>query len=815
MTSYPISLLQDEALRLTAVCGELMTEVLDAPGVLPPEATAPVGSLTRGQASDWITKLKEEYSKVMDLELVVAVVGTMKAGKSTVINAIVGLELLPKRDGAMTALPTLIRHRPEQTEPVLRLAKLTEIQALWSRLNAARLDVGNKAIMAALNADPTMHGALEALRTPLPPAEVHGTGAIYQWLETLNDLVRLSRKFGLPFAFDEFRGRNDFPVIEVEFPHLRGRADRGGHLALLDTPGHNEAGSRLRYIVEQQIDQASAVLAVLDSGQFDTEADAEMRGWLVQASTRAQGRVFVLANRIDELEGLPGAAESLKARVANVLMSGSLREDRIFLTSAKQAFLARRMQRAIAHAEVGSASAVYPGGLPKAGWEEEFCKFARIRQKDWVKIREDLGDLAERADDLWEESRFETPLDCVVTSALAYAAPMAVAAAADQLVACTERLHTLLSIRASALEKSVVALQTAVEELLGDTRRVDSARQRADALAKNALGQFASELKLRLAATQDLTQASVQGYFKEGKRKEELTAASPDGGKIGPAPDKDKSPLWAWGSLFQTIQADVRDFDPDRTEIKLDADEARDFIGKVQASLRHIVLQDMHALEMALGQLLLAFEIEFSRSVAQEVSGVIQDLQQRFARDGVHIRLSLPTPASLSLNLSGVELLLGSVEFKSERYSYRHEKDYPLAGFMRLIGEPFDWGYDTGSYDKEKGVIRLANLKSAAESVINISFAGLNAELNDKLKQPLADSLNLYFNELAAQLDGLRGDLEQALRDKQGSQAEQEELRLLLADLRKRARYQGEESNALKKDMAEVLVKARSTQFQK
>ncbi|MBS9782475.1 MAG: dynamin family protein [Arcobacter sp.] len=48
-----------------------------------------------------------------------AVVGTMKAGKSTTINAIVGREILPNRNRPMTALPTLICHNSQRTEPLL------------------------------------------------------------------------------------------------------------------------------------------------------------------------------------------------------------------------------------------------------------------------------------------------------------------------------------------------------------------------------------------------------------------------------------------------------------------------------------------------------------------------------------------------------------------------------------------------------------------------------------------------------------------------------------------------------------------------
>ncbi|WP_187641970.1 dynamin family protein, partial [Escherichia coli] len=65
-----------------------------------------------------IEELEGEQIKTARREMVLAVVGTMKAGKSTTINAIVGQEILPNRNRPMTSVPTLIRHVPGKTEPV-------------------------------------------------------------------------------------------------------------------------------------------------------------------------------------------------------------------------------------------------------------------------------------------------------------------------------------------------------------------------------------------------------------------------------------------------------------------------------------------------------------------------------------------------------------------------------------------------------------------------------------------------------------------------------------------------------------------------
>ena len=77
--------------------------------------------------------LQGEYAKLENFEVVLAVVGTMKAGKSTTINAIVGKEILPNRNRPMTSLPTLIAHKKDQKEPVIS-CDVNEINKYIARL---------------------------------------------------------------------------------------------------------------------------------------------------------------------------------------------------------------------------------------------------------------------------------------------------------------------------------------------------------------------------------------------------------------------------------------------------------------------------------------------------------------------------------------------------------------------------------------------------------------------------------------------------------------------------------------------------------
>lgn len=103
LQKLPVTSLDDVALKQ----GEHSSQVIQ-----------PLHFSARGMDVQQAT-LNNELRKITRLEMVLAIVGTMKAGKSTTINAIVGTEVLPNRNRPMTALPTLIRHTPGQKEPVL------------------------------------------------------------------------------------------------------------------------------------------------------------------------------------------------------------------------------------------------------------------------------------------------------------------------------------------------------------------------------------------------------------------------------------------------------------------------------------------------------------------------------------------------------------------------------------------------------------------------------------------------------------------------------------------------------------------------
>ena len=132
--------------------------------------------------------LNSELRKITRLEMVLAIVGTMKAGKSTTINAIVGTEVLPNRNRPMTALPTLIRHTPGQKEPVLHFTHVSPIDDLIQLLQKKLCDDDRGKLAQRLEIDKDMNTLLERIERG-EAFEKHHLGAqpIFHCLKSLND----------------------------------------------------------------------------------------------------------------------------------------------------------------------------------------------------------------------------------------------------------------------------------------------------------------------------------------------------------------------------------------------------------------------------------------------------------------------------------------------------------------------------------------------------------------------------------------------------------------------------------------------------
>ncbi|MDR3333918.1 MAG: dynamin family protein, partial [Treponema sp.] len=243
------------------------------------------------------TKLKPRFERAVNSEFEISVIATMSSGKSTLINAILGQEVLPARNEATTAKIARIR------------------------------DVDGKA-------DFTVRGFKrngEEL-VPVPPK----VPATPQVLEEMNDQEK----------------SKDIALIELEgnIPNIKSREMR---LILSDTPGPNNSDDQehAKHIDELIKDDTykPMIMYILNATQLEINDDKELLEKIATAmgksGKQSKDRFLFVLNKADELD--PGKKECVEKAIENckayLKNNFEICDARIFPASA---FLAKVIRKA-------------------------------------------------------------------------------------------------------------------------------------------------------------------------------------------------------------------------------------------------------------------------------------------------------------------------------------------------------------------------------------------------------------------------------------------------------------------------------------
>lgn len=805
MAATNIEILQEEANRLLTLEIGILKSMLETEGVITSSQAGEVQTFDTTNTLKTIEVLEGEQRKLERLEMVIAIVGTMKAGKSTTINAIVGTEVLPNRNRPMTAIPTLIEHTPGQTEPVLEFKNQEPIARLMKKLREALDNSINKLAVEELLKDNEMNGLIKLIRSNgRYKSSYYGAESIFDFLKGLNDLVRLSQKLNTEFPFSDYDEMHEIPVIKVEFAHLRETEQAYGKLTLLDTPGPNESGQpHLRKMLKDQLAKASAVLAVLDFTQLKSDADAQVREDLKAIASVSEGRLYTLVNKFDNRDRHSDNAEQVKAFVAHTLMEQSIPESHVFPVSSRYGYLANRARHELFMNQQLPDHEIHP-------WVEDFGSEAFGTR--WQKKIFDIEATKEAADDLWADSLFHEPLEQVIKTAQAQAALLAIETAAAKLVDTSAKLENFLNARETSLTKSTQELHQEITALLRDIARIKEAESTADANAKTTLSKLESEIKISLWNTKTELASELDRYFKEGKRLEgeayEASLESKRNRRHRKTRDQDdrsrdvasrqNSPILTdiWGEIgnFINITKDRitsgRDnaeehFDPKSSTIKFDdANQARDLLEKINNTSAETIKQAEEDMKESMTRVVAEFQSEFSTGVEAEAKKIIADLEKRLKKGGFEISLASPDIEMLSLDATGSDILTDLIDEKQKTVT-RHRRQTGAWGTVCSWFNTDDWGWESYQTKEKYFEVDMKKIKQSIDSNIDQVFDGLDQSVTEKIRTPLQNSIKEFFLEFTKNVDQIRGDLLAGLRSKEGSKAEQDALTTHLQGLKK------------------------------
>ncbi|EFA7471762.1 dynamin family protein [Escherichia coli] len=789
-----IALLCDEADRLLQLNINLLRQMVEEPDVLSDSKNENRLLFDKQKAPKRIEELEGEQIKTARREMVLAVVGTMKAGKSTTINAIVGQEILPNRNRPMTSVPTLIRHVPGKTEPVLHLEHIQPVRNLLITLQEKLATPAGQQVAQTLQQTGDTRELLDILTDDgWLKNEYHGEEEIFTGLASLNDLVRLAAAMGTEFPFDEYAEVQKLPVIDVEFSHLVGMDACQGTLTLLDTPGPNEAGQpQMEVMMRDQLQKASAVLAVMDYTQMNSKADEDVRKELNAIADVSAGRLFVLVNKFDEKDRNGDGADAVRQKVPAMLNSDVLPASRVYPGSSRQAYLANRALHELRK----------NGTLPvDETWVDDFVReaFGRMK-KDYVCKDSELA--TEGATDLWECSLIDQLITEVILSSHSRAAALAVDSAAAKLMQNAENISEYLSLRHQGLMQSIQSLQAHITSLLEDIREIADCQEQVTADVRMAMEEIDARTRELLTGVCTSLEEELNDYFRSGKRKEQQMLEEENS-----AQPRERNAFAFFHDIFGTgNQHDrMRDFDPDSPEIKFsDRREALELMTQIESTVTSLHREAEAQFRPELEKIVSGIETGFRGTALYATENIAGRINTRLEDEGFTVKISFPAVSQLQTRLAVKTNLSALMEERTETVTRRRRQSGLWGKICGAFGTS-DWGWETYKEDVSRSVININTVRKEVMSLTRAYFGELQASIEQDINQPVRQEIDAFFCAFREKVEQLRNTLIQSSEDHKRDQQAQERLTRRLQALNERVPELITDSKALREELETML----------
>ncbi|MDF0728678.1 dynamin family protein [Cytobacillus sp. S13-E01] len=768
---------REEVLRLLEQQQRIVTGLLDIPGFLQERNDQQLRNLDQDEANLWNKTLEEEEYKVNRLEMTLAVVGTMKAGKSTTINAIVGTEVLPNRNQPMTTLPTLITHSIGQEIPKLIFHKPEPFNESIEGLKDSLLGYVQKGMLEQLKANSTVDGS-SLIRSIMEGAftyiekEYNGVDEIYHFLKKLNDISRLCDELNLSSPLVAYDSIEEFPTIFVEFFHLKNSTKAQGRFTLIDTPGPNEAGARhLKGILKEQIEKASAVMAVMDYTQLNAEADAEVRASLQDVVDNSDDRLYILVNKFDQRDRNGMDKDELQKYVCHQLFNGKVESGRVHPVSSKFGYLANRALNELErHGELPSHT--------NHEWVADFGDLALGRR--WEQKITDSEEVKDSAKDLWVDSLFEEPLDHVIMHAFNNSALISITSAIDKMLNYDRQIINTLGLRETALQKNMKDLKKHIEDLKADINGIKTVKDEAQKSATKSLVMIENQLYKLFHETSKALNDEIEHFFANGKleerKKKEQRLLS----------NEKLQTNGFFGNVIDAISNSSRsnnsiNFDPNSPNVFDNEREAQEFVSKLASVIDSENKNYSKAVQKSLNQSVMAMQKGLWMSIEEKISPVLNQASERMD-EAFNLKLSFPKPSIGTFKIDFDEMEKSSIRKDSEQRTGTRTKRKWYTLFLYEHKESYKYYEDVYKVDTR-------SIKKQFLEKLTYRNKGLQEEIKQYVNEELRSQVDLYFEGLMSYLERFRGDLLDALKNQQ---LKEDEL-VALVDAMKAARQDATE----------------------
>ncbi|MEK0166137.1 MULTISPECIES: clamp-binding protein CrfC [Enterobacteriaceae] len=729
----------------------------------------PLHFSTRGVEAQYAT-LDNELRKITRLEMVLAIVGTMKAGKSTTINAIVGTEVLPNRNRPMTALPTLIRHTPGQKEPVLHFSHVGPIDALTQQLQTRLFTVDRERLAQKLEIDKDMTTLLDRIQQG-DAFDKHYLGAqpIFHCLKSLNDLVRLSKALEVDFPFSAYTAIEHIPVIEVEFVHLAGLENSMGQLTLLDTPGPNEAGQpHLQQMLAEQLARASAVLAVLDYTQLKSISDEEVRQAI--AAVGKSVPLYALVNKFDQKDRNSDDEEQVRALIAGTLMKGNINPEQIFPVSSMWGYLANRARHELN----------LRGKLPdpdEQPWVQDFAEEALGRRWRLTDL-DDIAHIHQAAELLWEDSLFEQPIRKLLHAAHANASLYALRSASHKLLNYAHGANEYLDFRYQSLTVAFEKLEHNIARLEEDMTLLKRCQARVTDEVNHEVDEALTAADLFINGQQADIVSAIDSYFKDGSLTEMANLS------------------------FANLQQS-EEFGPGKLVLE-DEGQAQIVLSKIRSACEVILLAAQEKIGRELALRFDQLENTLTRSLHDAMRPIETRIKEELSHTGFRARISLPAFQASTLNFNTRQLFVDAIA--SEDLPVGQSRVSGVRESMsRWLNNP-GWGWNDYVVTRTRYVIDVSLLHTNLTAHVAHFCAQIRKALAAQVDVSVTAGMATFFAEFSLSLSGLQESLRDSLAIRQQNESSVMALRQHLKQCMTTAKWIHEDARLLRDDIQTLFA---------
>ncbi|MEA2413373.1 MAG: hypothetical protein QOI58_30 [Thermoanaerobaculia bacterium] len=704
----------------------------------------------QNQFADLESRLLRERKNVASLELRLAVVAPMKAGKSTIINGLLGREILPFRSAAMTTLPTEVVLTPSGGEPRLLLSPemLEAIQNAEVDLRELLRHVDRGVLKKLLASNPDCEKVVECLRSntaPLLSAQTDHT-RIRDTLLWINDLNRLCALLKSEAAVTAAISGGDVARVEAPLSALARDLMRfgSGRLVLIDTPGPDEweNDAFLERVVEVQLAHCSGVVLVLNFTALNNSAAGALKEKVMKTiAVTSEKNLVVVVNRIDQRKSNHDmSTEEVRDFVRSHLGVKIDAETAIFETSAAWAFaaanyLGERARRPDASAEQLTA------------FVDSVLK--EIFPIDWESMKEELTleALDKRARSLWDKSGFHTLFDRAVARFSASAGEVCLRTALDVTSDVLKRVRQELDLRSVALQADAATLKKAIADL---ERQAGTLRSQRKTLIDKV------HLK-RVSMKKRVAKALEQMWEGTGIRESDLVASNGDPLPFLPrtfiAKARGKKKMLAFTSEKQAKEA-----------VGAAIAHGQKKVGAVLRSKRNDLLEIIKSERDAL-----------HHEAVANARPIVERAAEQLGRQ-LDVRLDLPeyTPPPVQLP---------EVTYNPDAVSVTHAgKSRTVRVYERSWRRFWLWKswYEKTVVDPDREVteyhVTLDRLIKAVNESGDEFLRFLEEELQTFISDQLGASLDDYLSALQEIVDGFLANLQSAKEQKEGTVEEQESI---------------------------------------